>query len=356
MLTHDMTVKEIEQWLRESDPEKLKQLWETADRVRRDQVGNEVHLRGLIEVSNNCSRTCTYCGIRAPNTSILRYRMNQTEILECAREAERLGYGTVVLQAGEDFGIKQVWLADIVREIKQETKLAVTLSMGERPLEDLIAWREAGADRYLLRFETSDPVLFDLIHPPALHPKWSSRFAVLDALRGLGYEIGGGVMIGIPGQSFATLARDIELFRALDLDMIGVGPFIAHPETPLGSGKITCEIEPLDQVPGTEEVTCKVVALARIVRPDANIPSTTALATIDKAMGREKGLMRGANVVMPNLTPPHYRILYEIYPDKACLNETADACQGCLQVRIGAIGRTVGSGPGGRDRSSTSTS
>jgi biotin synthase len=355
MLTRDIPVKEIEQWLRESDTERLNQLWDAADRVRRDHVGDEVHLRGLIEVSNHCIRTCAYCGIRAPNTAILRYRMNKPEILECAREAERLGYGTVVLQAGEDYGIKQTWLADIIRTIKQDAKLAVTLSMGERPLEDLIAWREAGANRYLIRFETSDPLLYDLIHPPLPHPKWISRFAILEALRELGYEAGGGVMIGIPGQSYSSLARDIELFREMDLDMIGVGPYIAHPETPLGTGEITSDLEPMDQVSGTEEMTCKVVALARLVRPDANIPSTTALATIDKQFGREKGLMRGANVVMPNLTPPHYRVLYEIYPEKACLNETAEACADCLQSRIGAIGRKIGSGPGGRNRSPESS-
>ncbi|MBU0692802.1 [FeFe] hydrogenase H-cluster radical SAM maturase HydE [bacterium] len=345
-----MTIYELEYWLRETDSEKLKELWTAADETRKKHVGDEVHLRGLIEISNHCARTCAYCGIRAPNSEVIRYRMSKEEIMECVAEAVKLGYGTVVMQSGEDYGVKQEWLSDIIRAIKQETELAVTLSMGERPREDIAAWREAGADRYLIRFETSDPLLYDRIHPGGANSKWRNRFEILNLLRSLGYETGGGVMIGIPGQSYAMLARDIDMFRKLDLDMIGVGPYIAHPETPLGSGEIASDIDPRDQVPGTEELTCKVVALTRIVRPDSNIPSTTALATVSKETGRINGLMRGANVVMPNLTPEKYRILYDVYPEKACLNETSDACKGCLQNQIDAIGRDIGSGQGGRKR------
>jgi biotin synthase len=348
LLTPDINVNEIEQWLRESDAERLEALWAAADETRTKFVGNDVHLRGLIEISNHCVRTCTYCGIRAPNAQINRYRMTKEEVLECAYEAVKLKYGTVVIQAGEDYGIKTAWLADIVRTIKRETKLAVTLSMGERPGEDMAAWRAAGADRYLIRFETSDPVLYNRIHPRRSNQTWRDRVKMLNFLRGLGYEAGGGVMIGLPGQSYAMLARDVDMFRKLDLDMIGVGPYIAHPETPLGSGEIDSDIDPADQVPGSEELTCKVIALARIVRPDANIPSTTALATINKRSGREHGLMRGANIVMPNLTPTRYRVLYDVYPDKACIHETAASCQGCLSTRIEAIGRSLGVGQGGR--------
>jgi biotin synthase len=232
-------------------------------------------------------------------------------------------------------------MAETIRRIKSESTLAVTLSLGERHPDDLAAWREAGADRYLLRFETSNPALYERIHPrrPGDAP---DRLALLAALRQMGYEVGSGVMIGIPGQTYDDLAGDLELFGALDLEMIGVGPFLPHPDTPLG-------VEPRDvpdQVPNSELMTYKVVALARLLCPRANIPSTTALATLNRVNGRELGLVRGANVLMPNLTPTEYRRLYEIYPAKACLYETAEQCHGCLVGRIAALGRTIGTGRG----------
>jgi biotin synthase len=236
-------------------------------------------------------------------------------------------------------------MAGLIQRIKAETHLAVTLSLGERPDDDLLAWREAGANRYLIRFETSNRKLYDWIHPP-LGNNPSDRFAILENLKKLGYEVGSGIMIGVPGQTYENLALDILTFRALDLDMIGVGPFIPHPETPLG------QMLPNDlvteQVPNTEKMTYKVIALTRLVCPEANIPSTTALASLNKTDGRELGLMRGANIVMPNLTPPQYRVMYEIYPNKACINETSEACASCLPLRILNIGRTVGSGQGSR--------
>jgi biotin synthase len=320
-----------------------------ADETRRRHVGDAVHLRGLIEISNHCVRECGYCGLRAANRSLKRYRMTADEIMACTAAAVEFGYGTVVLQSGEDDGIRQRWLSDIIRKIKSDTNLAVTLSLGERPDEDLAAWRVAGADRYLLRFETSDPVLYRLIHPPR-PGRASDRFAILKKLRELGYEVGSGVMIGIPGQTYGSLADDIEAFRRLDLDMIGVGPYISHPATPLAKHAALRPIPPDQQVPNSELMTYKVVALTRLVRPDANIPSTTALATLNKESGRELGMSRGANVIMPNLTPPQYRILYEIYPSKACLFETAEDCRSRLKNRILAMGRTVGQGPGGRGR------
>ncbi|HOQ04795.1 MAG TPA: [FeFe] hydrogenase H-cluster radical SAM maturase HydE [Anaerohalosphaeraceae bacterium] len=347
-----LTKSEIEFWLRQTDPAELEKLWQAADRVRREHVGDAVHLRGLLEISNYCRRSCAYCGLSRHNRSLARYRMTAEEILDAARQIAAFGYGTVVLQAGEDDGIEAAWLADIIRTIKQTTPLAVTLSLGERSLDELRLWRQAGADRYLLRFETSDPELFRLIHPP-VGGQTLSRIDILRQLRSLGYEVGSGVMVGIPGQTYRSLAEDIDLFRQLDLDMIGVGPYIPHPHTPLGKGRIRPSVSPAEQVPNTEEMTYKVIALTRLVCPEANIPSTTALATINRESGRELGLQRGANIVMPNCTPPHYRQLYEIYPGKACISETAQACQSCLAQRIRSIGRTIGTGPGCRQRRTT---
>ena len=339
-------------WLREEDPARLEELWRQADAVRRAKVGDAVHLRGLIEISNHCVRQCGYCGLRAGHGTLERYRMDAAEIVGCAHQARRFGYGTVVLQSGEDYGITAEWLADVVREIKADTGLAVTLSLGERPERDLAVWRAAGADRYLLRFETSDPALYRLIHP-SLPAGPSDRLAILHTLRDLGYEVGSGIMVGIPGQGWGSLVTDLETFRTLDLDMIGIGPYITHPATPLGSGEWARPLPAGEQVPNSELMAYKTVALTRLVCPEANIPSTTALATINRESGRELGLMRGANVVMPNLTPVTYREKYEIYPGKACINETAQACQACLRQRIEALGRHVGAGPGGRRRGPT---
>ncbi len=338
------TRHEILRWLRKDDPRQLEALWRLADEVRRQHVGDEVHLRGLIEFSNHCARSCAYCGLRVSNEGLVRYRMTADEILECVRQAVRFGYGTVVLQSGEDRGTTRAWMADLVRRIKAETTVAVTLSLGERNERDLRAWRQAGADRYLLRFETSNAALFASIHP-ALPGITCDRIAILRTLRDLGYEVGSGVMIGIPGQTWADLVRDIELFAELDLDMIGVGPFIPHPATPLGSSVPPPDVA-TEQVPNNELMTYKVMALARLSCPRANIPSTTALATLNLAQGRELGLRRGANVVMPNLTPPRYRERYEIYPAKACLREDATDCHGCMKHRIETIGRAVGAGRG----------
>lgn len=344
----------VKRWLKETDDSRLELLWMAADDCRRKYVGDDVHLRGLVEIGNHCLRQCTYCGIRASRRSLTRYRMTDEEILDCARQAVRFGYGTIVLQAGEDDGFTRSKIAALVKKIKSETNLAVTLSLGERSPEDFSAWREAGADRYLLRIETSNIDLFSRIHPPRSGCRTPvSRVELLGTLRQIGYEIGSGSLIGIPGQSYDDLADDLELYRKLDLDMIGVGPFIPHPETPLGITAENAVSSPDNeqQVPHTELMTYKVVALARILCPQANIPSTTALATLNLENGRELGLQRGANVIMPNLTPVEYRRLYDIYPDKACICETAEQCRACLDMRIDAIGRKTGAGPGMRRRS-----
>ena len=338
----------VKAWLLEGDPAALRRLWAEADAVRAAHVGDQVHLRGLIEASSHCIRHCLYCGLRAPSQGLDRYRMDAAEIEACAQEAVQLGYGSVVLQGGEDPGLTRELIATAIRWIKAHTPLAVTLSLGERSDGDLLAWREAGADRYLLRFETSDPELYRRLHP-SLPGTVSDRFAQLARMRAMGYEIGTGVMVGIPGQTWDTLAADILRFRDFDMDMIGVGPFLPSPRTPLGGKDVLAFLAaPADQVPNDELTTLKAVALTRLVCPEANIPSTTALATLDRERGRELALLRGANVVMPNVTPVAYRLRYEIYPGKACVNETATACQGCLEGRIRALGRQVGKGPGGR--------
>ena len=343
-LDHDT----IAAWLRETEPARLDGLWARADAVRAEHVGNAVHFRGLIEISNHCVRDCLYCGIRAHSDGIVRYRMTADGILACAREAKLLGYGTVVMQSGEDPGLTREFVSGVIRAIKAETGLAVTLSLGERSDEDLAAWKADGADRFLLRFETSDASLYRRIHP-SLPGTLSDRLAQLLRMRAMGYEIGSGVMVGIPGQTWDILARDVETLRDLDMDMIGIGPFLPSPRTPLGGvAAANLRAPAFEQVPNDELTTLKVVALARLVCPEANLPSTTALATIDPATGRELGLTRGANIVMPNVTPPEYRVLFEIYPGKACLHETAEVCHGCLRGRIASIGRHVGSGPGGR--------
>ena len=346
-----MNRDEILHWLRETDESRLEVLWAEADGTRKRAVGDEVHLRGLIEVSNHCVRSCAYCGIAACAPRVARYRMTREEILECADRARDYGFGTVVMQAGEDPGIRGEWMAEVIRALKARTGLAVTLSLGERTDAELAAWREAGADRYLLRFETTDPALYRSIHP-SLPGTPSDRIAQLIRMREIGYEIGTGVMVGIPGQTWDTLADDIWTFRDYDMDMIGIGPYLPSPGTPL-AGALGRELTALAgeaQTPSDTLTTLKVLALTRLVCPETNIPSTTALATLDPASGRADGLLRGANVVMPNLTPAKYRVLYQIYPGKAGLHETADITRARIEAQIHALGRTVGRGAGASPR------
>jgi len=338
-----MNCKEITGWLRERDPRSLEGLWLEADRVRRESVGDDVHLRGLVEFSNRCRRSCAYCGLRAPNNALARYRMSETEILDSARRAVSLGYGTVVLQSGEEDDLDPGWMAKLICEIKRETPLAVTLSLGERTESELALWRDAGADRYLLRFETSNRRLYDRIHP-GLPGVTSDRFTILRTLKRLGYETGSGVLVGLPGQTYEDLAEDILWFERLDLDMVGLGPYIPHPATPMADGRRFPPAAGDAQVANNEEMACKALALTRLLRPLANIPGTTALATISQR-GRETGLERGANVIMPNVTPLKYRRLYEIYPAKACLAEDGDF-DSLLKTTITRMGRKVATGRG----------
>ncbi len=339
-----MDKTDILDWLRTTDADRLDALWRDADRVRGEQIGQDVFLRGLIEVSNYCSRACGYCGLRAANTSVRRYRMTEDEILTAARLAQEYAYGTVVLQAGEDPYLTRDRVAGWIRRIKRETNQAVTLSLGEQSRDTYAAWRDAGAARFLLRFETSNPTLFAHIHPPRNAETPADRLAMLGELRQLGYEVGSGVMIGIPGQTWDDLANDIALFSHLDLHMIGVGPFVAHDDTPLGQEAARAPAS-ASQVPATFEVACKVIALARLTCPDVNIPSTTALATIQEG-GRVIGLQRGANIIMPNLTPAAYRAMYSIYPEKASSTETPSETDAIARAQLASLDRPIGVGAG----------
>jgi len=331
-------------WLRDKDENQLEKLRKYADAVRRENVGDAVHLRGLIEFSSYCVRQCTYCGLRAGNKYIPRYRMTREEILKCVDKAYELGYGTVVLQAGEDDEISAGWLGEIIQTIKINYPLAVTLSVGECSIDNYRLWRNQGADRYLLKFETSDTNLFRRIHPPK-GSQLPNRIELLKILQNLGYEIGGGIMVGLPGQTYSSVARDIELFAEFDSDMIGIGPYIPHPNTPLGREFAGMKKPILDQIPNDDLATNKVIALARIMCPEANIPATTALASIHPC-GFEEGLRYGANVIMPNLTPIKYRCLYEIYPNSVFQN-TVDMHAQIMKIIL-ASGRYPGSGRGDR--------
>jgi biotin synthase len=342
-----MNRSEILAWLREENPDRLEILWTLADEARRKYVGDAVHIRGLIEFSNQCRSHCHYCGMRSERKSLARYCMTGEEIIASAKEAVARGYGTVVMQSGEDPGLDVGWLADVIRVIKRETPLAVTLSCGERSEDELTRLHEAGADRYYLRFETSDRRLWEKIHP---YRKDNSphRLDILPRIKELGYETGSGIIVGIPGQTWSSLVEDIEWFRRLDLDMIGCGPYVPHEDTP--SGKAYLNDVPLncreDQAPNTNLVTYRVMALTRLVCPNVNIPTTTALATLNRESGSRLGLQRGANVLMVNLTPLHYRRLYEIYPAKAGISESALSQLERVEALLSGLGRTAGEGPG----------
>ncbi|HAN04403.1 MAG: [FeFe] hydrogenase H-cluster radical SAM maturase HydE [Elusimicrobia bacterium GWA2_64_40] len=302
-----------------------------ADRVRREEMGDGVHLRGLIEFSNHCRRRCYYCGIRAGNAKVRRYRLTPAQILDCARTAARLDYKTIVMQSGEDnhWGPRQ--LADIVAEVKRETGLAITLSVGEHTKEDYKLLRAAGADRFLLRFETSDRRLFSMLKPDS---DYDNRFRCLAWLKEAGFQVGSGVMAGLPGQTLESMADDILLFRQLELDMVGIGPFIANPDTPMAGA-----------VGGTLDLGLRMVALTRIVTRNTHIPATTAMGSIDP-QGRQKALRCGANVLMPNISPKEHRVDYSLYPGKICTNEAPEQCAGCVDAMLVSLGRRRASGYG----------
>ncbi|MGM0419764.1 MAG: [FeFe] hydrogenase H-cluster radical SAM maturase HydE [Bacillota bacterium] len=306
-------------------------IYQRADRLRKNIHGDKVHLRGLIEFSNFCRRSCYYCGLRKENRRIKRYRMKNKEIIAAAETALNLGYGTVVLQSGEDPYITKNMMTEIIKEIKVRTGLAVTLSLGERTKEEYVIWKEAGADRYLLRFETSDPDLYQNLHP---YGSLSTRLKHLHWLKEIGYQVGSGSLVGLPGQSEKSLLADLDLYRSLELDMVGIGPYLVNPDTPLA-----------DKDNGSLDLTYKMIALTRIKLPYAHLPATTALGSLDR-QGREKALQIGANVMMPNVTPKKYRSDYKLYPNKICTDETPFDCSLCVPGRLKSIKRYPAKGPG----------
>jgi biotin synthase len=331
--------EDLLRWLRTTDPAGLAELRSAADALRRERVGDAVHLRGLVEISNHCTRRCAYCGLNAERSDLPRYRLDEAAILACADTAARLGYGSIVLQAGEDPGLRAEAVAELVRALKSRHDLAVTLALGERDPHELALWREAGADRYLLKFETGNRDLYAAIHP-ARAGGWSGRLPVLHLLQGLGYETGSGILVGLPGQTLEDLADDLLLFRELELDMIGVGPYLPHPGTALGAAATP------GAVARNTALALKVLALTRLICPDTNLPATTALAVACGGSGRLEGLRHGANVVMPNLTPTDVRADYDIYPGGRSTAPDADVDHADLLSELQALGRRPGDGHG----------
>ena len=333
-MSETITRQAVLQWLRAQGAER-ERVYAQADDVRRRNMGDEVFIRGIIEFSNVCENDCLYCGIRASNRHVRRYVMSEDEILGVARRMEAYQQTTVVLQSGEAAAFGDDAFGRLIRRIKQETGLAVTVSVGNRPREVYRYWRDCGLDRYLLRFETSDADLFARLHPDC---SLAERLECLRVLRDLGVQIGSGFMIGVPGETPAVLADNILLCRELDLDMIGIGPFIAHPDTPLG--------EQANAYAGDPDMFFLALAVLRLCNPRAHIPATTAYDAVFPGSGRNLALQRGANIFMPNSTPAEHRKDYLLYPGKPCVQETSDQCAACVQMRIKGLGRTIGRGPG----------
>lgn len=300
-------------------------LFSLADKTREEYVGDEVHLRGLIEFSNICKRQCKYCGLRCEDKFIDRYRVSKENIISYAEHAVNMGYRTIVLQSGEDEYYNTDLMCEIIEGIKK-LGVALTLSIGEKTYEEYKAFKEAGADRYLIRIETTDKTLYNQMHP---NMDFDNRVRCLEDLGRLGYEVGTGCLVGLPNQTIESLADDILFFKEINADMVGIGPFIPHPHTPLK-----------DSATGSFTLALKVMALTRILLKDINIPATTAMETLNPN-GRIIALQSGANVVMPNVTTTEYRAKYEIYPNKICINENPDKCKGCISAKIQSIGRSV---------------
>ena len=308
-------------------------LFSLADKIRKENVGDEVHLRGFIEFSNICKRACKYCGLRCENKDIDRYRIEPDDIIFYAQKAVDMGYKTIVLQSGEDEYYSRELLCKIIKGIKT-LDVALTLSIGERCFDDYKAFKDCGADRYLIRIETTDKELYKKMHP---RMSFENRVRCLKDLGKLGYEVGTGCLVGLPGQTIESLANDILFFKEINADMVGIGPFIAHPHTPLK-----------DCLNGDFTLALKVMALTRILLKNINIPATTAMETLNQN-GRIIALQSGANVVMPNVTTTEYRAKYEIYPNKICINENPSQCFNCVSGKIRSIGRSVSTGYGFRN-------
>lgn len=303
-------------------------LAEAADIRRRENYGDKVYIRGLIEFTNYCRNNCYYCGIRRDNKKAERYRLTKDEILLCCDEGYRLGFRTFVMQGGEDPYYTDEMICDIVSKIKSRyPDCAVTLSIGEKPRESYQAFFDAGADRYLLRHETADPEHYGKLHPEAM--SLENRKRCLFDLKEIGYQVGSGFMVGSPYQTMENLISDLHFLQKLQPDMIGIGPYITHADTPFAEFKS-----------GDVMLTLRLVSILRLMFPYALIPSTTALGTIHP-QGRELGLKAGANVVMPNLSPVSVRKLYSLYENKICTGEEAAQCRGCLERRVESAGYKI---------------
>ena len=306
-------------------------LFSTADNIRKQYVGDEIHLRALIEFSNICKNNCYYCGLRRDNKNISRYRMDENTIYQLAEHAvKKMGLKTIVLQSGEDLFFDTDKLCSIIRKIKT-LDTALTLSIGEKTLDEYKAYQQAGTDRFLLRIETTDKNLYERYDP---NMSWEARADCIRNLGIAGMEIGSGILVGLPEQTLASYADDILFFKAINADMIGIGPFIPHPDTPLKNAKT-----------GNLELALKVMAITRLLLPDINIPATTAMETI-APNGQIKALQSGANVIMPNVTVTQYRKHYELYPGKSSTNYTPDESIDYVKEKITSIGRTIATGFG----------
>lgn len=304
------------------------ELYIEADRVRKEKYGIDVYIRGLIEFTNYCKNNCYYCGLRAENREIERYRLSKEDILHCCNEGYTLGYRTFVLQGGEDFFYTDEKICDIISSIKNlHSDVAVTLSIGEKNEESYLAYKKAGADRYLLRHETANENHYSKLHPQNM--SLENRKNCLKTLKKLGYQVGSGFMVGSPFQTTENIIEDIRFLQELSPDMIGIGPYITHHNTPFKNQKN-----------GSLKLTLKLLSILRLMFPYVLLPATTALGTISPN-GRELGLKAGANVVMPNLSPKSVRKKYEIYENKICTGEESAQCRRCLEKRIESAGYKI---------------
>lgn len=314
------------------DAETAPYLFERALEKKSLHYKDTVFMRGLIEFTNYCKQNCNYCGIRGKNSKVDRYRLSKEMIMNCCEEGYGLGYRTFVMQGGEDPFFTDEVLVDILQTIKAKfPDCAITLSVGERSRESYAALKAAGADRYLLRHETATKALYESLHPGM---SFENRRECLYTLKELGYQVGAGFMVGLPNQTPADLVADLRFIKTLAPEMVGIGPYIPHDETPLKGA-----------TGGTVEETLVMVSLARLLLPQALLPSTTAMGTLDPK-GREKALKAGANVVMPNLSPTDVREKYELYKDKICTGDEAAHCRQCIEGRIKSAGFRVDMGRG----------
>lgn len=325
------TDKQLKEWIEEESCSE--ELARRADEIRRSVYGTDVYLRGLIEFTNYCRNNCYYCGIRCGNAKADRYRLSREEIMSCCKEGYGLGYRTFVLQGGEDPYFTDEMICSLVSGIKQEyPDCAVTLSIGEKSRESYQAYFDAGADRYLLRQETSDPAHYRLLHPEGM--SMENRQRCLFDLKEIGYQVGAGFMVDSPYQTTEHIISDLRFMERLQPDMIGIGPYVTHSDTPFA-----------DHSSGSVEKTLRLISILRIMFPYALLPATTALGTMDP-VGREKGLKAGANVIMPNLSPTSVRKKYELYDNKICTGDESAQCRNCLELRVKSAGYQVVTGRG----------